>query len=434
MAKITCVSILFVTLVETYFDRSYRPVIYALFLAYVLLACIRCKTLIVKKIVLIGLVCNAFYAITYFLIGPGSYLMVPTLTVCIAVPVLYSCMIMMDYDPMEVWGAFRKIQVVIYLSLIAEFLISIFGYQNALEGLFPPGVSRPSLFGYVPLHNTFAAYFNLNFGGLSSLALISQAFGQFCVMLSIFGIRFFKTPYSDYRFIFFAAIPVAMSIISPNLTSVVILVSIVATAILIKAYLNIYSRLHVFGWIFGLPVVLYAVYTAELGFVRSYEMDLFYSVYIEPQLDFISKRTLAENILGADPRIFEDLRQQYEVALLSYMSATGPVFFILNLSVILYFIFKNLQQIKYLYEAGLCADGYLEAQIMNVLFVVSMLVSMIHYPVIGTYIGSMILIFNLSLGFYVMHKNEKIIRASRVNQENRAAGGAGNVPAASVSG
>ena len=420
LAQITCISILLVTLVETYFDRSFRTVIYVLFLAYVLLVGVRCKTFIVKKAVLIGLVCNAFYATAYFLIGPGSYLMAPVLTVCVAVPLLYSCMTMMDYDPMELGDAFRKIQFAIYLSLIAELLIAVFGYQPVLESLFPPGVNRPSLFGYIPLHNTFANYFNLNFGGLSSLALISQAYGQFCVMLTIFGIRFLKTPFSFSRFTLLVAIPVAMSIVSPNVTSVVILLSIIVVTILIKAYLNIYSRLHVVGWMFGLPTVLYAVYKADLGFVRTYEADLFYSVYVGPQLDFISKRTLVENLFGADPRVFEDLRQQYEVALLSYMSATGPVFFILNLSVVLYFVYRNLRQIKYLYETGLCTDAYLEAQIMNVLFVVSMLVSTIHYPVIGSYIGSMIFILNVSLGFYFMHTNEKMIRASGADRVSRA--------------
>ena len=411
IAQATVTTILLATLVETYFDRSFRTVIYALFVAYVLLVGIRHKTFIVKEAVLIGLAGNAFYVSAYFLLGPGSYLMAPVLTVCIAIPLLYSCMIMMDYDPMEVWGTFRRIQIALYVSLVAELLVAVFGYQGVLESLLPPGVNRPSLFGYALLHNTFSAYFDLGFMGLSSLALINQAYGQFCVMLVIFGIRYQKAPFSLSKFTLFIAIPVAMAIVSPNVTSVVILVSIVAAAVLIKAYLNVYSRLHVVGWMLGLPAFLYGIYKADLGFVRSYEVDLFYAVYVEPQVDFISKRTLAENLFGADPRIFEDLRQQYEVALLSYMSATGPVFFLMNFSVVLYFIFKNLRQIRELYVRGLGAGAYLEAQIMNVLFVIAMLVSTIHYPVIGTYIGSMIFILNVALGFYFVYTNKKIILA-----------------------
>lgn len=416
LATFICISVLLATLFETYFDRSFRTAIYALFLSYVIAVGVRSKDLRVKKTALAGLIFNSLYAITYFFVGAGSYLMVPTMTVCIAVPLLYSCMIMMDYGVIQVWNAFRKIQITIYCSLIAELLIAIVGYQSALQSIFPPGTERPSLFGYIVLHNAFSRYFGLNFTGLLTLALSAQAFGQFCVMLTILGFRYLKGPFNLSKMAVFVLLPIAMAIVSPNETSIVMLITIIAAAIGIKAYLNIYSRLNVFGSIFAMIMFLYLLYTSDIGFFSQYDLSIFYDVYVAPQLSYISSRSVMENLLGANVQTFEVLRQQYEVALLSYMSATGSVFFMLNISAIVYFIGKNMKQIKYLYESGSCSNEYLEAQIMNVLFVVAMLVSTIHYPVIGTYIGSMVFIFNLSLVFYAVHINGDLIRALRANQ------------------
>ena len=421
LATMTCVSVLLVTLFETYFDRSFRSIIYALFLSYVIGVGVRSKDFKVKKTVLAGLIVNFLYAITYYLVGAGSYLMVPAITVCIAVPLLYSCMTMMDYGVIQVWSAFRKIQIAIYGSLIAELLIAIFGYQSALQAIFPPGRERPSLFGYFVLHNSFSTYFGLNFTGLVSLALSNQAFGQFCVMLTIFGFRYLKGPFNLSKMAVFVLLPIAMSIVSPNETSAVMLITIIAATIAIKAYLNIYSRIYVFGSVFAMIMFLYVVYTSDLGFLRQYELSIFYDIYVAPQLNYISSRSVMENLLGVDVQTFEVLRQQYEVALLSYMSATGSVFFMLNISVVVYFMGKNMKQIKYLHESGSCSNEYLEAQIMNVLFVVAMLVSTIHYPVIGTYIGSMVFIINLSLVFYAVYINKHLINALHTNRAHESA-------------
>lgn len=412
LAKTLCVSLLLVTLVETHFDRSFRTPVYSLFLAYLIAIGIRSNNFIFTRSVLMGLLCNSFYAVTYFLVGPGSYLMAQVLTVCLSIPLLYSAMTMMDYDPQEVWGTFRKVQIAIYVALVAELIISFLGYQSVLESLLPQGTNRSELFGYKDRHNTFSAYFDLGYAGLSSLAMIDQGFAQFCVMLTIFGIRYFRGPFRISRFIFFVLVPIAMSIASPAVTSVVILVVILLASILIKAYLKIYSRMHVFSWLLGLPLSLYVLYSADLGFIRSYDLDLFYDIYVEPQLNFILSRSFTENMIGADTRIFEESRQQYEVAFLSYMTATGPVFFLLNVSVVVGLIFRNIRQVKYLYDNKLTSSEHLEMQIMNLLFIVAMLVSSIHYAVIGTYLGSMVFIINVSLGFYLVRTNTKLISAS----------------------
>jgi hypothetical protein len=421
VAKITCISILLASLVETYFDRSFRTLIYALFLAYLLLVGIQSRNFTVRRAMLIGLVCNVFYAVAYFLVGPGSYLMAPIMTLCLAVPLLYNAMLQMNYDPMRVWEGFKKLQIALYISLAAELIVAVLGYQSVLVNLLPAGINRPSLFGYQGLHNDFAAFFNLGFVGLSSLALMSQAYGQFCVMLTILGFRYLKGPFRASRFIVFVLVPVAMSFVSPNVTSVVILVAILVATIFIKAYLKIYSRMLVLLWVVGLPMFLFSLYQSDLGFVRSYNLGVLYDIYVEPQLSFILERSLSDNIIGVDTRIFEDLRQQYEVAFLSYMSATGPVFFLVNVFVVVYLFVANIRQIKYLYERQKASAEYLEAQIMNLLFIVAMLVSTVHYAVIGTYIGSLVFILNVSLGCYFMHANRMLISVSREKRDGLGA-------------
>jgi hypothetical protein len=420
LATITCVLALLGRVLETYFDRSFTTLIYASFLLYLVAVAARSRNFQIKKSVLIVLICNSFYAINYFLIGPGSYLMIQTLIVCIGVPLLYNAMVIMNYDVLQVWNAFKKIQIAIYCSLIVEFVIAILGYQSALEAAFQPSSERPSLAGYFSLHNSFAAYFDLGFVGLKSLALTYQAYGQFCVMLTIFGFRYLKRPFNPFKSIVFVIAPIALSLVSPNATAVAILVSIIVAMILIKAYLNLYSPLRVLVWFLTLPIALYIVYASNLGFVRTYDLELFYLVYVAPQMDYVLSRSIIENVIGVDARIFEELRQQFEVALLSFMSATGSVFFVLNLSLVVFLIFKNLQQIKFLHKERSCSNEYLEVQIMNLLFVISMLVSTIHFPVISTYIGSMIFVMNLSLGFYIVHTNKQLIKASLGNQAKGA--------------
>ena len=78
----------------------------------------------------------------------------------------------------------------------------------------------------------------------------------------------------------------------------------------------------------------------------------------------------------------------------------------------MHIVFRNIRQVKYLYDNKLTSSEHLEMQIMNLLFIVAMLVSSIHYAVIGTYLGSMVFIINVSLGFYLVRTNTKLISAS----------------------
>jgi hypothetical protein len=63
----------------------------------------------------------------------------------------------------------------------------------------------------------------------------------------------------------------------------------------------------------------------------------------------------------------------------------------------------------------------IEIQISNLLFVLSMLLSFMHFPVITSYFGTLIFIFNLSFGFYILKVNRGHINRVRGRSLNAEA-------------
>ena len=110
-------------------------------------------------------------------------------------------------------------------------------------------------------------------------------------------------------------------------------------------------------------------------------------------------------LLGADVAVYNVYSTEFEIAYLSYMMVSGAVFALVNLFVILKFIIETFKQVKYTFQINSSHKKFIEIQLVNMLFVLTMLLSSMHFPVITNYMGTLIFVFHLAFGLYILKIN-----------------------------
>jgi len=123
------------------------------------------------------------------------------------------------------------------------------------------------------------------------------------------------------------------------------------------------------------------------------------------QIEFMVTRSFFDYVLGVGLDEYYYVAPKFEIAYLSYLSVSGLIFGFVNLFVIFKFTGLTFKQAKALNAGDLTKKRVVEIQIANLLFVLSMLLSSVHFPVITSYLGSLIFIFHLSFGLYMLKIN-----------------------------
>jgi len=404
------IGLLFSNMFEAYFQQSFR--LHLIATCTILFSLFFLQQFRIHKGVLIYVVLLSFYLANYYLFGPGDYRIVHVFTILIGVPLLYNVMVAANYSSQEIWGLCKLIWTIIYISLLAEFFLVVLGYQQSLYDIFQESINRPKgLPAYRSIHNTFAIFFGLDYNGLNSIVLGIQAYGQLCVTLTVFSFKLVGRRIMEFikSSVFLILLPVLMYVNSPNVTGAIVLVAIIACNILVKQYIGIYSKPRTLVVISLVALLAAAIFTADFGFVRRYDWVDFYLEYVSPQIAYVLTRTLSESLIGVDLREFREIVDETEVGILSYASAVGIVFAFLNLALLLHFMRRNLKQIKALYVRKLCKVDHLEVQIKNLLIIVTMLVSSIHFPVLFDFVVSFIFILSVAFCLYSVNANTKIL-------------------------
>jgi hypothetical protein len=325
---------------------------------------------------------------------------------------LNSVLALSNYGPREIWGLVKRIWGIIYISLFAELLLVVLGYQQVFRDIFPESNRERGLPAYRSIVNMFSNYFELGYDGLNSIVLSIQSYGQLCVMLTIFGFT-----YTDLKnrallksVVTLLLLPLLMFLNSPNVTASIVFLSIIACSVFVKQYIGIYSLAKTLTMYLIFALLVAAVFYAdEVGFLRKYDFAVFYSAYVNPQLDYVFNRGVSEYLVGMDLKKFVEVSFRDEVGIMSYATAIGLLFAFANFVLLLYFMSKNLNQIKTLYTKHLCKTDYLDMQVKNLIFIVAGLVSSIHYPVIFDFVVGGLFILNLSFCLFNVNENAKII-------------------------
>lgn len=164
-----------------------------------------------------------------------------------------------------------------------------------------------------------------------------------------------------------------------------------------------FTRSGGFQFFFGVALALTLGYfLSDLGFVRKYNVNDLYHLFLGRQLDFFMARSFLDYLIGVGLEDYYEVAPRFEIAYLSYLSVSGLVFGVVNFLICTWFAMATICQLKAGYRDGSLSAGRLEMQVMNLLIVLSMLLSSIHFPVITNYLGSLIFMFHLGFGLYLL--------------------------------
>lgn len=398
---------LFINMAEAVLVQSLRY-LFTMVFAYFLASSFLMNKVVLTKASLKYILFLIGFTLCFYLFGSANNLIIHLLTICFGTVLLYNALLASNFKPEKIWGFAIKVWCVIYLTLIIELILVTLEYQPTLFVIFPDETRALGLPAYRSLTNTFADFFDLNFSGLNSVTLQAQAFGQFCIMLTIFGFTYTRDKYNKSKIsntLVFLVAPLLLYSVSPNITASIIFIFILANFLFIKLYLRIYS----FGkflalFCFIIAIILY-YYLGDFGFVRTYSFELLYTLFFEKQIDFIMTRSMFDLFLGVDVAEYNFYSDEFEVAYLSYVMVSGAVFALLNLFVILKFVIETFKQVKFTFQINSFDRKFIEIQQVNMLFVITMLLSSIHFPVITNYMGTLIFVFHLAFGLYILEKN-----------------------------
>jgi hypothetical protein len=395
--------VLTTSMAESFFVTSLRYLVTLVF-AYYLGVCLVSRNLKIPRNIYLYLGFVTIYTLVYYLVGSGNNLIVHLLTICYGVAGLYMVMLKLKFDIFFVWRYVILFWVLMLVLLAVELILAIFGYQELLSNLFPESNRVFGLPAYRSIYNSFGSHFELGFDGLNTVSLQVQAYGQFCIMLTILGFSYMSQTLKISRLskcFWFLLVPLALYTSSPNITAAVMFAFIIGYVLFVKFYIGIYStgRLLVAFAVLASSMLVY--YLGNFGFVRSYPAEDLYDLFIAKQFEYIYTIPLSDYIIGVGLQEYYDLAPAFEIAYLSYLSVSGLVFGGINLYLLINFTTRSFRQIKSL---NLIQSRFLLAEIQaaNLLFVLSMFLSSIHFPVITSYLGSGIFIFHLAFGMYIL--------------------------------
>ena len=397
---------LFLPLFESFFNRSFRILISLVFLIYIGLILRKAPRL--TKGSWIYCLYLLIYTTAYYFIGARNNLIIHLLTICFGIVLFYNALIIQKYTVEQIWNFAKTLWIIIYIALVAEFIICISGYQGVLYQVFPESQRAQGIPGYRHIDNVFSRFFQFEFTGLNFLSLETQAYGQFCAMLAIFGLNFFQPVFSIVNYkklIFFIVLPFFLLIASPNLTAQLIFICIFAAFFLIQVYLNITKFKTMLIFVISLFGLFFYIYFLDLKFIRTYKFDLhgLYELFLKKQFEFIQDMSFHEYLIGADLEKYYVYAPNFEIAYLTYAIVSGFIFSTVNLLLCLKFFKDTLRQSKV--ESSKNNIVMVDIQLKNLLLVFCLILSTIHFPVVTSYIGTALFIFHFSLGLYILKLN-----------------------------
>ena len=354
------------------------------------------------------------YVACFYFFGSGNNLIVHVLTIFFGITLLYNALITSNYTIEKVWMGLKILWVLIYITLIMEFVVVFLGGQETLYDVFPQENRLNGLPAYRSLVNSAKDYFGLHFDGLNSITLQAQAYSQYCVMLMIFGFSFFgkifyKINPRNLALYFFG--PLLLFLISPTTTASIILIFEFSFLLLIRKWL-IPTRMIKYI-ILITSIIIISTILLQMELIMKYDTSDLYDLFIEGQINHFSERSFSEYLLGYGMNEYEYISTKYEIALISYMSICGFSICIINIAIMLGLIKETLRQTKILYKLGFIKKNNLEIQLINLTLMLAMFISSIHFPVITNYLGSLLFISHFAFGFYMLYLNRNYLRLNK---------------------
>lgn len=408
---------LFINMAESVAAKSFRN-IFTLAFAYYIASSLLLSRVVLTKTSFNYILFLVVYTFCFYSFGSGNSLVIHLLTISLGTALLFNALLASNFALEDIWGFAKKTWCVIYFTLVVELALVVLGYQPALYAMFPEEDRVLGMPAYRSLDNTFAAFFDLNFKALNSVTLQAQAYGQFCVMVTILGFSYTRGTYTKGNFwkvLMFLVVPLLIYSVSPNVTSSIIFMAILGYVLVIKLYLRVYSLGKFIAISSFVLTLIFFYYVSDLGFVRKYRFENLYDLFFGKQLDYLFTMSISDFLLGVELREYQRVNPEFEIGYLSYLMVSGALFGLVNLFIVFKFTLATLKQVKFINQIKSVDKTVIEIQLTNALFVLTMLLSSMHFPVITNYLGTLIFVFHLAFGFYILKMNRGWIGREQLN-------------------
>jgi hypothetical protein len=262
------------------------------------------------------------------------------------------------------------------------------------------------------LDNSFVSYFPIRFYGLNSIIFQAQAYGQLCVMLTIFGLMSLGNSYNigKWRLRFgYILIPLLMFALSPNITAAIIFGAIIFLVLFIKLQLKMESLVKIGALLIGFIIAIAMIYLSGFGVASKYQSDEIYNLFLKEQLSFVLNSSLKDHVIGVDLDEYYKEAPFFEIAFFSYTSVAGWIFTLINLSIVASYMKRFFTSLKSNRLTSKLNNQGLEMACMNMLIVISMILSLMHFPVFTSYLGGLLFMFHFAFGLYLLRNQREAV-------------------------
>jgi hypothetical protein len=262
------------------------------------------------------------------------------------------------------------IYLIILIGLVIEYLILLVFGEAIFKYLFMCNGEITGIRGYIPLYNLTKELLPFHITGLNSIMMGGQTASQLSIIIFIWF--FYKYRDSENReHLGLGLLAIIMLILSPTLTSAVLLLIALATIYLIYLKGFLYSPIKSFFWVY---IVLFVTFISiyliqELLTYKYVSLDNIYGEYVLPNLTGFGYFNLKEILFGISIERELELFGVGEIAFLNQLMKYGflgvGVFYIS----IFYYVLRAIR---------LNSEGALT---VNVFILFIFILGNIHYPV-----------------------------------------------------
>ena len=317
------VHILLISLVEAYFCVPLKLVSLGFIFLVFGIAVANSKKIIIEKSDIVIVFLLAFLNIYYALIGFRG-LVYFYMTYVLFLAIILSKVILPNISLKRYLAKINTIYLIVLIGLVIEYLILIFIGNAIFTDLFMCPGGSTGVRGYIPFHNITSVILPYDITGLNSILLGSRTAPQLSIIIFVWYLYKYKVN-KEGVYMALGLLAVFMSILSPTLTSFLLLLTSIAIIYLInlistyKEEIRNYYKVYIAFFITVLSIyILVKLFTYRYSSIAS-----IYELYILENLLPFAYLDLNEVLFGATYERRVELFGVGEIALLDHLLDFG---------------------------------------------------------------------------------------------------------------
>ena len=382
------VHILLVSIVEAFFCVDLKLLALGLIVLVFGVAVVNSKKIILEKSDIIIVFVLAFLNIYYTFIELRGLIFFK-MTYVLLLAILLSKVILPNISLKSYLGKIDTIYFIVLIGLVIEYLILLFFGDQILADLFMCHGEETGVRGYIPQSNITREFLpHAATGGLNSIMLGSQTATQLAVIIFVWCLYKFKAS-DKKKHLALGLLAIFMLILSPSLTSIILLFITIAIIYLIYLRKIIREKIKNFYkmYLVLFVIVLLIYLLARLFTYKYFGLNYIYDEYILKNLIGFQYFDLKEILFGISLEREAELFTVGEISYLKQLLRFGFVGFGVFYISIFYYMLRALRY------------RHITALVPNMMVMAIFVLGNIHYPVMFN-MGAMVL-FVLHLAYII---------------------------------